>query len=85
MRCAKILLQDGLVDGVVPTGSSVGFYFLYPAITPSPTQLEVDMDESNDFVVIGKPHSSLSSQRCKGAVGPGAELCLTEGRGPAHA
>uniref|UniRef100_A0A1I7ZCU3 PPM-type phosphatase domain-containing protein n=1 Tax=Steinernema glaseri TaxID=37863 RepID=A0A1I7ZCU3_9BILA len=51
-RANAILTQDGRINGVSTSGSAVGFSFLYPAVLPSPSRVALELDGSEECVVI---------------------------------
>ncbi|KAK0416541.1 hypothetical protein QR680_012550 [Steinernema hermaphroditum] len=51
-RANAILTQDNRINGISASSTSVGFSFLYPAVLPSPSRFSLELDGSEDFVVI---------------------------------
>ncbi|TKR77402.1 hypothetical protein L596_018385 [Steinernema carpocapsae] len=51
-RANAILTQDNRINGVSSSGTSIGFSYLYPAVLPNPTRVTVELDGSEDFIVM---------------------------------
>lgn len=48
-----IITPDELINGVSPTGSAIGYSYLYPAVVPNPRTFEINQTDDDEFIVIG--------------------------------
>lgn len=49
-----VLTEDGMVNGIYPSGRAIGFTSMFPTILPDPRKFCIQIMEDFQFIVMGK-------------------------------